>query len=102
MHVRNNIHTHLTLHDPAVKQEEFTYEFRHKLVEEQLNRKKITLRKLEDKLDELNREYAVAVDQPNVQVTRISVVGCSDTETCLRSASAPRPPAHAQYVLGDC
>ena len=38
----------------------------------------------------------------NVQVSRISVVGCSDTETCLRSASAPRPPAHAQYVLDDC
>ena len=37
-----------------------------------------------------------------VQVSRISVVGCSDTETCLRSASAPRPPAHAQYVLDDC
>ena len=34
-----------------------------------------------------------------VQVSRISVVGRSDTETCLRSASAPRPPAHAQYVL---
>ena len=35
----------------------------------------------------------------HVQVSRISVVGRSDTETCLRSASAPRPPAHAQYVF---
>ena len=35
----------------------------------------------------------------DVQVSRISVVGRSDTKTCLRSASAPRPPAHAQYLL---
>ena len=43
-----------------------------------------------------------AIQNTGVQVSRISVVGCSDTETCLRSASAPRPPAHAQYALDDC
>ena len=35
-----------------------------------------------------------------VQVSRISVVGRSETVTCLRSASATRRPAPAQYGPG--
>lgn len=60
-------YTHIKLHDRAVKREEFTYEFRRKLVEEQLTRKQISLRKLHDKLNELSHEYARVIHEPDVR-----------------------------------
>ena len=60
-------YTHLKLHDQAVRKEGFTYEFRRILVEEQLRRKQLTLRKLSDELNKLNEECVRLIPDPDVR-----------------------------------
>ena len=60
-------YTHIKLHDQAVRREEFTYEFRRKLVEEQLKRKEVTLKKLSEEISNLNDEFARLIPESDIR-----------------------------------
>lgn len=49
--------TNIRLHDQAVQQQQFTTDFRRKLVDEQLRQKKEQLRKLQQELEKIKEEY---------------------------------------------